>query len=217
MKTVRLFGQLGKKFGRVHRFDVKSPAEAVRALCANFPQFASHVKSSDRRGYAYRVSVDRRDIDAAELNYPLSREIHISPILQGAGTSTGKIIAGGLLIAAGLAINLIPGAQPFGAAFIAIGVGFIVGGVAQALTPVPKAQDPAEKPDNQPSYVFNGPVNTTAQGQPVPIGYGRLIVGGAVISAGISIDDISPPPPPAPPPDPPPDPNYEPQPDYGGG
>ncbi len=82
---------------------------------------------------------------------------------------------------------------------------------------MPKAQDPAEKPDNQPSYVFNGPVNTTAQGQPVPIGYGRLIVGGAVISAGISIDDISPPPPPAPPPDPPPDPNYEPQPDYGGG
>ena len=40
------------------------------------------------------------------------------------------------------------------------------------------------------SYTFSGPVNTTAQGQPVPVGYGRLIVGGAVISAGITTEEI---------------------------
>jgi predicted phage tail protein len=33
-------------------------------------------------------------------------------------------------------------------------------------------------------------VNTTAQGHPVPVGYGRMIVGSAVISAGIDVDEI---------------------------
>ena len=29
----------------------------------------------------------------------------------------------------------------------------------------------------EPSYTFNGPVNTVGEGGPVPIGYGRLIIG----------------------------------------
>ena len=66
--------------------------------------------------------------------------------------------------------------------------------VAQDITPIKfqvavdkgtfKILDENEKL-NTPSYLFNGAVNTTAQGHPVPIGYGRLIVGSAVISASI--------------------------------
>ena len=33
-------------------------------------------------------------------------------------------------------------------------------------------------------------MNTTAQGHPVPVGYGRLMVGGGLVSAGVSIDQI---------------------------
>ena len=36
---------------------------------------------------------------------------------------------------------------------------------------------------------FNGPVNTTAQGNPVPVIYGEMIVGSATISAGIYSED----------------------------
>ncbi|HNQ32149.1 MAG TPA: hypothetical protein PKJ93_00055, partial [Methanoculleus sp.] len=36
-----------------------------------------------------------------------------------------------------------------------------------------------------------GPVNTMAQGHPVPVGYGEMIVGSAVISAGIEIDEVA--------------------------
>ena len=57
--------------------------------------------------------------------------------------------------------------------------------------PTPKATEPSERPENKPSYSFNGAVNTTAQGHPVPVGYGRLIVGSAVISAGIDVDEIA--------------------------
>ena len=67
----------------------------------------------------------------------------------------------------------------------------ILGGVAQMIAPTAKSSDPSERPENQPSYVFNGAVNTTAQGHPVPVGYGRLIVGSAVISAGIDVDEIA--------------------------
>ena len=42
---------------------------------------------------------------------------------------------------------------------------------------------PKTEPDTR--YHFNGVVNTTAQGNPVPLGYGRMIVGSAVVSAGI--------------------------------
>lgn len=44
---------------------------------------------------------------------------------------------------------------------------------------------------NQPSYVFNGAVNTESQGHPVPLCYGRMRVGSAVISAGIEADDYA--------------------------
>jgi predicted phage tail protein len=76
------------------------------------------------------------------------------------------------------------------ATLYSVGTSMILGGVAQMIAPTAKAQDPSERPENQPSYVFNGAVNTTAQGHPVPVGYGRLIVGSAVISAGIDVDEI---------------------------
>ena len=60
MKTIILLGELGKRYGRKHLLDVKSPAEAVRALCANFKDFAAFVSSSQERNVGYRV-LNRRD------------------------------------------------------------------------------------------------------------------------------------------------------------
>lgn len=42
---------------------------------------------------------------------------------------------------------------------------------------------------NQASYAFGGVTNTTAQGNPVPLLYGRRRIGGAIISAGIYVED----------------------------
>ena len=47
------------------------------------------------------------------------------------------------------------------------------------------AQTSVYKAEENKGYLFNGPVNTTQQGLPVPIAYGELVVGGAVISASI--------------------------------
>lgn len=193
MKTIRLYGELAKKYGPVHVLAVKTPAEAVRALNANHPGFDRHLIESAERNIAYQVKVDDSEIDETQLKYPVSREIHFTPMIQGAGSAGAKLIIGAVLIVAGVLLTVYSGGTgaAIGGYMINAGIGFMIGGVVQMLVPVPKAGDPAEDAENKPSYVFNGPVNTTAQGQPVPIGYGRLIVGGAVISAGIVVDDLS--------------------------
>jgi len=39
LRTIRLYGPLGTRFGREFRLAVDSPAEAVRALCVLLPGF----------------------------------------------------------------------------------------------------------------------------------------------------------------------------------
>lgn len=193
MKTIILLGELGKRYGRKHLLDVKSPAEAVRALCANFKDFAAFVSSSQERNVGYRVLNKREEVGEDELHNPASQRITIAPVVAGAGGTVGKILLGATLIAASLFVPGLAAVALFGTTTLAtvafgIGVSLALGGVAQMLAPQPKSTGPQE--EQQPSYVFNGAVNTSAQGQPVPVGYGRMIVGSAVISAGISVEDI---------------------------
>ena len=191
MKTVRLLGELGKKFGKVIQLDVKTPAEAVRALCINFPEFQKFVATSDERNVGYRVIVGKEDRKVEELHDPVGKsDIKIVPVLMGAGGDGGplQIIIGGVLIAAGMIGNYFFPGNPVSPYLINAGVAMVLGGVVQLLTPLPDT--PEEGPENRPSYLFNGSVNTTAQGYPVPVGYGRMIVGSAVVSAGIDTDDI---------------------------
>ena len=66
-----------------------------------------------------------------------------------------------------------------------MGMSMMIGGVMQLLSPQIKELSAKDSAGNGASYHFNGVVNTTAQGNPVPLGYGRMIVGSAVVSAGI--------------------------------
>lgn len=193
MKTIILLGELGKRYGRKHMLDVKSPAEAVRALCANFKDFAAFVSASADRNVGYRVLNKREEVGEDELHNPASQRITIAPVVAGAGGTVGKILLGAALIAAsflvpGLAAVTLFGSTTLATVAFSVGVSLALGGIAQMLAPQPKFDGPQE--EQQPSYVFNGAVNTSAQGQPVPVGYGRMIVGSAVISAGISVEDI---------------------------
>lgn len=195
MKTIQLLGELGKRFGREHKLDVKSPAEAVRALIANFPALEKHLMNSGKR-VRYRVMVGEHTLPGAErLHDPAGENevIKFIPVIVGAkGGGVFQTILGAVLVVVGVILLYTPfaAASPY---LISAGVALMVGGVAQMLTPTPKTTtsvpDFTEQTNTQ-SYVFNGSVNVTAQGNPVPIGYGRMIVGSAVISAGIQTVDI---------------------------
>lgn len=196
MKTIILNGQLGKLFGRRHRLDVRTAGEAVRALVANFPAIERYL--IETKGVGYRVKLHDAPLqDVREIHHPVGgNSITITPVIAGAGgNGLGQVLLGAALIAVafipGLNVAVWAGATTtFASVAFSVGVSLALGGVAQMLAPQPKAPDPRERPENSPSYVFNGPVNTSAQGQPVPVGYGRLIVGGAVVSAGLTTEEI---------------------------
>ncbi len=184
MKTIILLGELGKRYGRKHKLDVKTAAEAVRALCANFKDFAGFVSTSQERNVGYRVINVREDLGVDEIHQPAGKTITIAPVIAGAGGGWGKIIIGATLIAASVLLPPGPWTQPL----MTIGASLVLAGAAQLLSPVPKKPDESK---NDQSYIFDGATNTTSQGYPVPVGYGRMIVGSAVISAGISVEDFT--------------------------
>lgn len=195
LRTVRLYGHLGERFGREHRFAVASAAEAVRALRANFPGIDTALVGH-RPGY--RVWVGGAARGPQDLWTPGAGPIRIVPVVAGAKNKGPlQIILGAALIAApfafpGLAATAFAGTT-LGAISTSLGISMVLGGVSSLLFSPPRAETGAtERPESRPSYIFDGPVNTTVQGNPVPIGYGRLRVGSQVVSAGLSVEVLPP-------------------------
>lgn len=183
LRTIRLYGKLGAKYGRTFRMAVSTPAEAVRALCSQLPGFERYLTHAKDRGMTFAVFIGRRNIGKDELEFPADGDIRIAPVLTGSKKNgVFQTIVGIILI--------IAGAITYNPAMVASGVSMAIGGVVQMLAPQPKGRSSQDRPDNQPSYAFNGPINTQAQGNPVPLGYGRMIIGSAVVSAGISAEDV---------------------------
>ena len=185
IKTIRLYGELGKRFGREFKIDVQSPAEAVRALRVIVPGFQAYLVEHAKSAFKVFVGGSNR---SDEVGAPCSdREvIRIAPTVQGA-SAVGRIILGAALIALAVWNPVFLGmSKGVVAGVMGYGISMVLGGVVQLLSPQQTYDSAAsERPENRPSYNFNGPVNTTAQGHPEPLCYGRMIVGSAVISAGL--------------------------------
>ncbi|PND31546.1 phage tail protein [Achromobacter pulmonis] len=195
LRNIRLYGWLGTQFGRFHQLAVGSTAEAIRALCVVLPGFERALADSEAKGVRYACLVGKRNISEEELRSPTGADvIRIAPVPAGAKRGgLFQTILGAALVAvsfyapfAGLAItsNLTAGTLAF-----SLGVSLGLGGVSQMLSAQQRGLSAKDGPDNGASYNFNGPVNTMAQGNPVPLLYGRMIVGSAVISAGIYAED----------------------------
>ena len=193
LTTIKLGGELGKKFGRVHKFVVGSVAEAVSAMKRMIPGFERELMTSKDRGISYVVFNGDKNIGKDNLADPVRfRSIRIIPKIQGSKSGgVFQTILGVVLVVVGAIITggTFGAGAPFGSAVIMLGVSMMIGGVIQLLSPQPAGFSAGTLnqggPNNGASYNFNGPVNTTLQGNPVPLLYGRMIVGSAVISAGI--------------------------------
>lgn len=190
LRKIKLYGALAKFIGsRVFEADVSSAAEAVRFLVANFPQVEKYM--SDKH---YRVSVGNYDLRLEELHDPTGRQqIRIIPVIGGAGGVGTRILAGVALVALSFvsfgagAFAGVGVAGAFGStALFGIGASLVLGGIAQLLSPVPTIpQGPGSDNDPRKTYNFSGIQQTSRQGVPVPIVYGKTLCGSVVISAGI--------------------------------
>jgi len=189
VRTVRIYGKLGAKFGRVHRIAVESTAEAIRALCVILPGFEAELMSSQDRGVRYACFLGKKNLHEDQLHLPVGEaDIRIAPILAGAKRGgLFQTILGAALVVVGAIVNVYaPGA---GTPIMQLGGALAFGGVVQMLSPQQRGLSAKDSPENGASYNFNGPVNTRAQGNPVPLLYGEMFVGSAVISAGIAAED----------------------------
>ena len=217
MKVVKVYGELKKRLGdkSQFKFDVRTPAEALKALCANFPGLDQWLLDSEKDGVAYKVLLGKDRIheeNAEKLLLPWSEKetFRITPVIAGAG-GVGRFVAGALLVGAAIFTGTVGfglgGGFGFGAGaaigatkvtlastLIAaggnLGIYLMLSGVAQMLSPTPSAQLSDTNANKIKNYSFSGIINTSSQGFPVPIAYGRCFIGSAVISAGLDVEQI---------------------------
>lgn len=183
VRTVRLYGVLGARFGREFRLAVASPREAMRALAAQLPGLRRFLETSRERGLTYAVFVGRRNVPEAELDFGAgASDIRIAPVMTGSKKGgLFQVVLGAVLVGVGVMTG--------NAALIVVGGGMMAGGVVSMLSPQAQGLNTKEQAENTPSYAFGGAVTTVAQGNPVGLGYGRRRIGGALISGGIYAED----------------------------
>lgn len=191
MTTILLYGQL-RRFGRSFRLSVRSPAEAIKALCVQIPGFERFISNAKSRGMEFAVFRGSKNLEEKELGYNGSGDIRIAPVITGSKRGgVMQTIVGAILIVAGAAINYFSGGSLawIGTPMMQVGLATAIGGVIQMLSPQPGGLKTSAAPENTPGYAFGSAKNTTASGNPVPLCYGKRRVGGAIISAAIYAED----------------------------
>lgn len=168
MQLVMLAGELGEKYGKEHEYyNLRTPADAIKLLCVNYPAFRDELITAHQNGIGYKVIQGNAAMGYDELRLPFgSKPLLVVPVITGSGgSSTTQILLGVGLVAASF---LLPGAGLFGVqglltgsitgtfsglaatsglagtlttvgtALSAVGAGLILGGTAQLLSPQPE-------------------------------------------------------------------------------
>lgn len=194
IRKVHLLGNLGEKFGPIWNVHCTTVSECLRLIECQTDNFRKHLMDIVDQGTNFSVRTGKELLETGEeLFMNVSAEdVYITEVPAGSG-GWGKIIVGAILVIAAIAFTIATGggdggttlAAAFGnlgplqatAVFItaSIGLNLIMAGVNELLMPDPQKGKPG-------GAIFNGPVNTLKQGQPVPLLYGELIIGGAPIS-----------------------------------
>jgi predicted phage tail protein len=174
MTDIYLHGILAQEYGKAFRFDIAKPKDALKAIDANRRGFIGRIVELQKQGLLYDIVVDKqRIVSAHQLEIQNVQRVDIVPAIVGSG---GGVVLG-WLFGGTLAANIV----------LAVGLAAI----QYALTPKPDLGMPdqqqlsAEASAQKSSYIFSSNINTAQQGTMVPLGYGRLKVGSAVIQSSM--------------------------------
>ncbi|EMX2346169.1 tail assembly protein, partial [Escherichia coli] len=183
-----LHGDL-QRFGRRFSLYVNTAAEAIRALSLQVPGFRRQMNE----GW-YQIRIAGRDAGENELsvrlNEPLANGavIHIVPRLAGA--KSGGVFQAVLGVALVAAAIWMPGISIAASNIMfSMGSAMALGGVAQMLAPKPKTPDYRATDNGKQNTYFSSLDNMIAQGNPMPVPYGEMLVGSRRISQDISTRD----------------------------
>ena len=199
LRKLKLYGELAKFIGH-KEFEIKvhSLPQAISFLVNNIPEVEAYMNPKH-----YQVKIGNYEINEDELNFPIGQQdIHIIPVISGAGDGFGRFLLGAALIGASF---FFPGAGLFGTtSFLgaaagtgvgtligtgisAIGAGLVLQGVGEMLFPT---QTPEFEDNPQISFNFSGTQNTARAGTPVPIVYGEIFTGSVVISGDVDTEAV---------------------------
>lgn len=198
--NIRLFGELGQQVGQSWDLSVKSLGEGLRFIESISNKLYKTLLEFDKKNVKYQVIINGRnfktdkelitikDIQDSELcikNKNLET-VDIVPVLEGADSGVFTGILGAVLIAASFFSG------PLGPIVFTAGLTLLAAGVYSLLARPPKFEDFREiEQGGKTSYLFSGPQNIIGEGGPVPVGYGRLLVGSQVISSAYVIRDYN--------------------------
>lgn len=181
MLTVIFYGDLAQRFGKSYTLDVRCPREALHALMTQIAGLRAYFREHPSRAFLVRGT--HQDYDENDLDFPqASGTLKVVPLVHGAG-AIGKVLLGALVAVVGIFVPVV------GTYMIALGASLALSGIAQLLTPRVQTAGTPETPENQPSFAFDGAINTMGQGGPVPLGYGFMRIGCQVISVGFSTNN----------------------------
>jgi predicted phage tail protein len=195
-------GPLISRFGREFKFKAHNSKKMLSAARHLLDGFEKYMMEAHKRGLTFAVFIgdkNKRNVTKEELEIDASsQDIHLVPVIIGSkrGGLFQTVLGVALIAVAGImtggaAIGL-AGVAGMGGAWGTValtGASLALGGIVQMISPQQAGLRTSQDPDNKPSYAFGGPVNSTAQGNPVPVLYGSREIGGAIISAGIYTED----------------------------
>ena len=205
-----LLDELGEKWGKTHIYhDLKTPADAIKLLCVNYPSFAKYLVTSHEKGIVYKITQVDTDLEESDLFLPLGKhDLVITPVITGSGEAA-KFIGGIVLtvVTGGLGGTALIGG-PLGAIGAKVGAALIISGVSDMLTPQLPTFDitgggvgqggflggPSSierGADGQQSYAYRGAANTVGIGKTIPVVYGKALIGGHLISTTVEVEDES--------------------------
>lgn len=186
--TVKFYGYL-RKFGNDFKLvDVANSSEALNALYCQINGLRKAVQTHR----FFKVKLGKRYFTMPTIRDDVLQEmsdgdvLHVIPVIGGSGGAV-QFVVGAVLSVVGYAF----GWTGVGAVVGTIGVGLMASGVAQMLTKTPSPDNPnRNETEKKQSTSFSNLQNLVAQGRPVPLAYGRIMIGSLIIGKGVETLNI---------------------------
>ena len=198
MVEVKLLGELGKRFGRKHKFMANSPRDIFSALSHQIEGFKDYFCNAHEKGIGFKLIDGNPDGMSYEDVLMGCKRLIVAPVVSGGG-AVGRILIGVALVAlafvsfgtsaafAGIASAGAKAAVGSSLLF-SLGTSLVLTGIAQLLTPTPDAQKETDRKD---SFLFDRTSDLTVQGQPVPILYGKFLAASPlIISSALTTQQV---------------------------
>ena len=194
MTQVKLLGELGKKFGSEWTSNSKSMRDIFKLIECQVDGFKEYLEDCHEKNIGFTIQNGDDFIDYDDLLLcGVKDTVIISAVPAGSGKGLGKILAAiaivalvfirpDLFFADGMTASEAAKAGFFnsmtnqGLFLTSIGANLAIAGITEMMAP------DAGDMTSDPSFLFNGGNNSIEQGQPVPLLYGKMKIGGVPIS-----------------------------------